>query len=91
MELKKRKQESDFDRVCSIVAKINGAPTKNLFLLILTWGHAEWENKTHWCERETLSGCLPFVPQPGIKSTTQVSTLNGNRTSDPSVHRITLN
>ena len=28
------------------------------------------EKEEHCCERETLIGCLPYVPQLGIKPTT---------------------
>ena len=31
--------------------------------------------KKHQCERETVTGCLPYVPQPGIKPTTWVCAL----------------
>ena len=33
-------------------------------------GVGEREKEEHCCERETLIGCLPYVPQLGIKPTT---------------------
>ena len=39
----------------------------------------------HWCTREALIGCLPYVHGPGIEPTTQTCALIGNRTLNPSV------
>ena len=50
----------------------------------------EERRENHQCERETLIGCLPYVPQPEIKPATQASALTGNQTPRLSVYRTTL-
>lgn len=60
-----------------------------LLFLILTWSYVfHWfqrgrrRESKHLCERETLTGCLSFIPSPAIELTTWVCALIGNRTNE---------
>ena len=64
---------------------------------ILTQGHffmafreGQREGEKHRCDRETLTGCLLYVPQPGIEPTAWICTLTRNQTCDFLVYRLTL-
>ena len=60
---------------------------EEIFSLLLEGGkegrkEGNREREKHWCERETLIGCLSYVPQLGIESTTWVWALTRNQTCE---------
>ena len=48
------------------------------------------DGEKHRCERDTLIGCLSYVPQLGTKPSTQVCTLTRNQTGDLSPYTTVL-
>ena len=51
----------------------------------------EREGEKHWCEREPLISCFPYMPWPGTESTIQACALTRNRTCSLSFCGVTLN
>ena len=72
--------------------RIYNAFFKIYFLIFRERGREkETEGDNHQCERETLTGCLPYVPRPGTEPATQACALTKNPASDLLFHWMTPN
>lgn len=68
--------------LCKFVCLLLTSPRDMLIDLRESGREGETDGEKHRCKRETSVGCLPDVPCPGTKPTTQPGALTGGQTCD---------